>query len=618
MTPPSTPKRFSTLERRYGLDLRSLALLRMGLALIILMDLFKRIGDLTAHYSDAGVLPRSLLTQEYLTGGYWSFHALSGSPIFQGLLFGVAALIAIAMLLGYKTRLATIASWALIISLHNRNPALIFAADDVLRAVMFWAMFLPLGARFSLDAAFNPRSLTLPQRVFSAATVALMVQQCGIYMFSALFKTSSTIWWPEGSAVYYSLSFDQYVTPLGRLFLNAPPVMTLFTHATLVLEWLGPLLIFMPFRTSFFRNLAVALFVSLHLGFGLTLNLGVFPWLSTFTWLAFIPSATWEGWTKRVFGPPQRGLTIYYDVDCGFCKKVVHLIRTFLVLPHKPLLTAQSDPSICADMEEKNSWVVVDWQGQRHFKFEAIAYVVSLSPVIWWLEPVLRWKPLMQRGTHFYEWIATNRRVAGRFTKPFKFKEYGVNTPLWANGVVGILLLLTLVWNFRSFTNHRNFIDSNNPAVNALRRVTNSRSLQRLNGISRVTRLDQSWSIFAPDPPVDDGWHVVVGTLEDGSQVDLMRNGAAVSFDKPTLGDRSRVYGNMQWRTLFINLNRGIGKQLQPPYVDYLCRQWNRSHGNGKQLTAVDIFFMDERTVPPGETQPVEQTTIYQSGCAAE
>ncbi|MEM6426933.1 MAG: HTTM domain-containing protein, partial [Cyanobacteria bacterium P01_D01_bin.128] len=358
----------SALGSRYGLDLRSLALLRIGLALIILTDLFRRSGDLTAHYSDAGVLPRSLLTQEYLTGGYWSLHALSGSPLFQGLLFVAAAIAAVFMLVGHKTRIATIVSWALLISLHNRNPALIFAADDVLRAVMFWAMWLPLGARFSLDSAFNPRSLNLPQRVFSAATLALMVQQCSIYIFSALFKTSSPIWWPDGSAVYYSLSFDQYVTPIGRLFLNAPPVMTLFNHATLILEWLGPLLIFVPFRTSFFRTLAVVMFVGLHLGFGLTLNLGIFPFLSAFTWLAFIPTDTWQRWTKRAFKAPQRGLTIYYDADCGFCKKVVCLLRTLLVLPDKPAFTAQSDDSICADMEAQNSWVVVDWQGQRHFK----------------------------------------------------------------------------------------------------------------------------------------------------------------------------------------------------------------------------------------------------------
>ena len=52
-----------------------------------------------------------------------------------------------------------------------------------------------------------------------------------------------------------------------------------------------------------------------------------------------------------------------------------------LVLPHTPLATAQSIPEINEAMEAQNSWVIVDWKGQRHYKFEGIAYVVSLSPV---------------------------------------------------------------------------------------------------------------------------------------------------------------------------------------------------------------------------------------------
>ncbi|MGB7084756.1 MAG: hypothetical protein WBD47_04330, partial [Phormidesmis sp.] len=135
---------------RYSLDVRSLALLRIGLALVILTDLATRFGDLTAHYSDFGVLPRAVLNDGILKPGYWSLHMLSGQPIFQGLLFLAAAVAAIAMLFGYRSRWAVIASWILLISMHNRNPLLIFAADDVLRAVMFWAMFLPLGAAYSV------------------------------------------------------------------------------------------------------------------------------------------------------------------------------------------------------------------------------------------------------------------------------------------------------------------------------------------------------------------------------------------------------------------------------------------------------------------------------------
>ncbi|MEO1791826.1 MAG: DCC1-like thiol-disulfide oxidoreductase family protein [Cyanobacteria bacterium J06629_19] len=607
---------------RYSLDVRSLALLRIGLALVILADLFTRAGDLAAHYSDGGVLPRAVLNDGILKTGYWSIHTLSGSVVFQGLLFLVAGLAAIAMLIGYHSRVAVIVSWVLLISMHNRNPLLIFAADDVLRAVMFWAMFLPLGAAYSVDRAMNTATRPMPLKFFSGATVALMVQQCFVYIFSAVFKTTNAAWWPDGSAVYYSLSYDQYVTALGHFLLNLGPLLTVFTLVTLVLEWIGPLLIWSPIKNDFCRMVAVVMFISLHAGFGLTLNLGIFPFLSIFTWLAFIPTSFWESQSKRVYGleqkgPERTGLKIYYDADCGFCKKVVYLIRMLLLLPHTPLATAQSIPEINEAMEAQNSWVIVDWKGNHYYRFEGIAYVVSLSPVFGWAARVLRWQPVMAGGTRMYKWIANNRRKAGYLTRPFKFKPLHVKNLGWLSAIAFLLIALTFAWNLRSIGVHRSFAESPTPAISIIRRVTLSRTAQRLDWLAQATRLDQSWSIFAPGPPTDDGWHVVVGEPMDAAkgEVDVLRTGEVVNFTKPTLRDRARFYKNMQWRTLYINLNRSIGQKVLPSYGSYLCA---RSDRTGIPLKRFQIYFMDERTPPPGESLPVEKKLIYEQTCTAQ
>lgn len=587
-----------TLDDVFGLDLRSLAAFRIGISLILLTDLGIRFGDYIAHYTDAGVMPRSLL-QDISKPWHWSLHALSGEPSFQVLLFGLAAVMALLMLVGYRTRIATIASWVLLISLHNRNPALIFAADDVLRALMFWAMFLPLGASYSIESALNTATRKLPEGVVSGATFALICQQCFIYIFSAAFKTKSPVW-VDGSAVYYSLSFDQYVTPFGHFLLNFPPLLTLFTYVTLVLEWVGPLLLFIPFRNSFFRMCAVITFILLHAGFGLTLNLGIFPFLSIFSWLAFLPSSFWNGLQKRLETPERQGLTIYFDADCGFCKKVVHLLRTILILPGTPLLMAQEYPDIHTDMQTYNSWVVEDWRGNRHFKFAGIAYIVSLSPVFRFLVPLLTWKPVMAVGTKFYETIASNRKIAGNFTKPLKFRPIQIRSSRLLNILALVLLLYTFVWNISSYS------------PDAFRR----KAWQSTQFIGRATRLDQSWSIFAPAPPRDDGWYVIPGRLQDGAEADIFRGGSLVNWDKPDLGLRSAIYENMQWRTYFINLNRAIGKKLYPFYAQYVCRTWNAQHTEGKRLKSFDIYFMSERTVPPGQQQTVEKKETWQQSCS--
>lgn len=592
---------FARLEEMFGLDLRSLALFRIGLALVVLTDLIIRAGDINAFYSDNGILPRTELFK-LLNPWHWSLNLINGQPLFQTFIFGVGIFIVLLLLIGYQTRFATIATWALMISIHNRNPALLFAADDVLRAILFWAMFLPLGAYYSVDRAMNTSSDRIPRRILSGATLALSLQLCYIYIFSAAFKATSPNWTTEGSAVYYALSYDQYATPLGQLLLNFPPLMKLSTHITFVLEWIGPLFIFMPVRNSFFRFWTVVTFILLHAGFGLTLNLGIFPFLSIVCWLGFLPSNFWDKLAKRTDTPERAGLQINYDADCGFCKKVVHLLRTFLLLPsHTPLLKAQDDPSIYADMQAYNSWVVVDWQGNRYFKWEAIAYLVSLSPVFHPFAALLRLKPVMAIGNRVYETIANNRRAAGTFTRPFKFRELKVSPSRGLNIITLLLLGFVTLWNFKSL----------------MPKTLNRKTLNSIDWVSRVLNVDQKWSIFSPGPPKDDGWFVIPGEFADGSEVDLLQ-GTAVTWEKPSLQARNAIYRNMQWRTLFINFNRSEGRVLYPNYARYLCQQWNDRQPRSKQLTRFEIYFMSERTVPLGQVQSVEKIQKWQQTCTSE
>ena len=134
----------------FGADLRSLAALRIVLALIVLLDLFGRAQNLRAHYSDDGVLSRRLLIEE-LNEWRWSVNLANGTLAFQTLAFAVAAVAAVGMLLGYRTRLMTIIVWVMVVSIQVRNPMVLSGADTLLRLLLFWSMFLPLGAWWSID-----------------------------------------------------------------------------------------------------------------------------------------------------------------------------------------------------------------------------------------------------------------------------------------------------------------------------------------------------------------------------------------------------------------------------------------------------------------------------------
>ncbi len=326
------------------------------------------------------------------------------------------------------------------------------------------------------------------------------------------------------------------------------------------------------------------------------------------TWLAFLPSSIWEALKKKISTPERAGVKIYYQKQGGAVQKFVYLLRTFLILPTASL-SQFSNPAY-------DSWLVSDWRGVERSGWIAIVYLVGLSPLFGWSAPILRWKPLMSSGAKFYNFIASGGAVSDWFTAPLEFRPLEVRSSRFLNIVAGILLVLVTFWNIRSFADHRVFVRRPTPFFVTLRRIVNSRTAQKLDWIGRVTRLDQSWSIFAPDPPRDDGWHVVIGKSRDGREMDILHPGEKPNWEKPTIEQRNSLYHGMQWRSYFINLNRAIGRKLYPYYGEYLCRKWNAEHSEQDRLEAIEIDFISERTVPPGEIQTTQKNVQWQQSCS--
>lgn len=275
------------------IDTRSLALFRIGIALVLLGDLLIRLQDVTAHYTDWGVLPRDILIAHVIDVSNLSLHLINGTAPFQVILFCLSALCAMALLVGYHTRLATVLSWILLISLQSRNPLILQGGDIVLRLLLFWSMFLPLGACWSLDAK-NRKELPYENQIASAATLALLLQVCFIYWFSALLKVDDS-WRRDGTAVWFALGVEQFSTPFGLYLLQYPTLLKIFTFATFYLEALGPFFAFSPLFTGPLRFATALAFIFFHLvGLNLTMDLGHFSYVCTVAWIVFIPKWFWD------------------------------------------------------------------------------------------------------------------------------------------------------------------------------------------------------------------------------------------------------------------------------------------------------------------------------------
>jgi len=109
--------RWAGLREIFAIDLRTLALFRIGLAVMIVADLILRARDLRAHYTDFGIMPRAVI-DGFMHPASFSLHLMSGAAWFQALLFLLAGLLALLLMAGYRTRLVTVLSWVMLVSLQ--------------------------------------------------------------------------------------------------------------------------------------------------------------------------------------------------------------------------------------------------------------------------------------------------------------------------------------------------------------------------------------------------------------------------------------------------------------------------------------------------------------------
>src|SRR5437764_227186 len=120
-----------------------------------------------------------------------------------------------------------------------------------------------------------------------------------MYVFSGLLKSHPS-WRHNGTAVYLALSIDQFTTPLGRALLPYHGLLTVLTYATLVLELMGPFIALWSVDNVRVRTATVITFILFHTGLGLTIELGIFPWVCGAAWLAFVPGPVWDALERRI------------------------------------------------------------------------------------------------------------------------------------------------------------------------------------------------------------------------------------------------------------------------------------------------------------------------------
>lgn len=281
----------------FACDLRSLAVMRMALGCLVLVDLGMRSRSIQAMYTDDGFFPLSMW-REYVAKFVdsadpmsWSLHALHGGMTLQVVLFAIAAFAAVMLTLGWKTRIACAISWVLLVSLQMRNPLILHSGDALFRLALFWGMFLPLGSVWSVDARKQPK-VDSGQPVITAATLGLIMTLFSLYFFAGIAKLND--FWLSGNAMEYVLKLDIYTTSFGKVVLQSPLALKLLTWSTLAGEIILPILLLTPWKNRWWRNVGIVFFIGLHIGIASCMSIGLFSPVAIAIWLALLPPTFWE------------------------------------------------------------------------------------------------------------------------------------------------------------------------------------------------------------------------------------------------------------------------------------------------------------------------------------
>ncbi|EGC30337.1 hypothetical protein DICPUDRAFT_41586 [Dictyostelium purpureum] len=625
----------------FGVDLRSLAAMRIGLSILIILDLYVRSLYLYDHYTDAGTLPVSSVID--INPFYWSLYFITANYYITVALFIMNACFAFCFLIGYRTTLANVLCWIFMTSLHVRNPYVLNGGDDFFRLFVFWAMFLPCGAKFSIDSllnleytnkknnTLNPKSVTynpisssnqyIPttdsegKYLLSFASVAIQVQFALVYIITAALKTGKE-WNVEYSSVWYALHLDQFATPLGiwlRQFVSLGQFLTWFT---IVFEWIGPLFFCIPFRKLHgpIRTIGVIGFWCMHFGFGSCMELGFFMYIPGMCSLVFLPSWFWDKIFDYLYSNSKSQYRttslIYINSNNESLYKTISIYKQFFLLHSTPILMVQRHDeenllngggintangttggvnSIYNEFKERNCWIAVENSitNERVYSYDAFITLINLSPILQYLNLIFNTN-LFRR---FYSFLNSNKLFNNQKLNPIlkvSNKIYPKQTitcsrKYWLETFCFLMLIYVINWNLAGLYGYR--------------------VPEPIRWVAQSLKVEQHWSMFSPYPSKDNGWMVYPGELSDGTFIDIF-TGQNITYEKPAL--ISSTFPTQRWRKYLMNLQGSGFKEKRLLYGRYLCREWNwfgRHPEN--QLKSFKLIFMWQLTPTfPTEKNP--------------
>ncbi len=190
----------------------------------------------------------------------------------------------IGIMVGFKTRISTIICFILLVSMQNRNFAILNSGDTVMRCILFLMMFAPTHVKYSVDAYIRSKAgVPYPAEVSILTIRLLQLQFALVYFATVLFKLKGYDW-VEGTAVYYSSRLVNFQRLLVPVVFDYPWLIKFSTWFALIVEFAMGALIWV----KEWRRIVLILGVVLHIGIELTMDIGFFEWVMISCYLLYV------------------------------------------------------------------------------------------------------------------------------------------------------------------------------------------------------------------------------------------------------------------------------------------------------------------------------------------
>lgn len=581
----------------FAVDPRWLGLFRVCFGLLLLAELGNRWAYARLFFSNEGVLPNHYSLFAPMGSDLFSIYHAFSSVGEVHVAFTLTAVVFGLFTLGYKTRLAQVLSAVCITSLHSRNLFMENGGSVVTHSLAIWTVFLPLGRCFSLDALLaslrarpessatelNARPAGPPEPFVSLVVLGLLLQWSAIYYLNAVQKDGAG--WRDGTAIHWFLHQDRIVTGVGIFAREHLPLwaIQLMTHGTLLIERTLPLLLLLPFGARRYRLLALALALALHGSIALFSRLGPFSYAMVVFFLLLLGDRELR-WLGRWFARPARRVSLVFDVTdarallmCRWLKRLDPFgAVTFLELH----AVDTWPPELRSLALGAHGFMALNASGEVFHGRDAVLAAVRGVPAGRLGALLLQVPGVSALLAHVEERLFA---PAGQSAVRREWRALG-GVSVGVREALALALMVTLATE----------------VVKSNRVFSSHASWQRPEWMGKVigyTRMLEGWSMFAPEPPYEDGRLVVDGRTADGRKLDPF-TGQAPEFDPRS----PHGWGHDQLWCDYSLAIRWPGHEHRRVFLsNYLQHQHVYSGRAQDRLVAFEVWWVSDRSPPPGE-----------------